>query len=37
VAIAMAPSVLWLIEEILATFVSAGMTAEQAAEAYLTV
>jgi len=33
----MAPSVLWLIEEILAAFVAAGMTPEQAADAYLTV
>ena len=33
----MASSVLWLIEEILAAFVAAGMSAEQAAEAYLTV
>lgn len=33
----MAPSVLWLMEEIIATFVAAGMTPEQAAEAYLTV
>jgi AcrR family transcriptional regulator len=33
----MAPSVLWLIEEILAAFVAAGMTPEQAGEAYLTV
>ncbi|MGA9315639.1 MAG: TetR/AcrR family transcriptional regulator [Solirubrobacteraceae bacterium] len=32
----MAPSVLWLIEEILAAFVAAGQTAEQAADAYLT-
>lgn len=33
----MAPSVLWLIEEIVAAFVAAGMTPEQAAEAYLTI
>ncbi len=33
----MAPSVLWLIEEILATFVTAGLPVEQAADAYLTV
>jgi AcrR family transcriptional regulator len=33
----MAPSVLWLIEEIVAAFVAADMTPEQAAEAYLTV
>jgi AcrR family transcriptional regulator len=33
----MAPSVLWLMEEIVAAFVAAGMTPEQAAEAYLTV
>lgn len=33
----MAPSVLWLIEDILATFVAAGMTAEEAGDAYLTL
>ena len=33
----MAPSVLWLIEEILAAFVVAGLSVEQAADAYLTV
>ena len=32
----MAPSVLWLIEEILAAFVAAGLSVEQAADAYLT-
>lgn len=33
----MAPSVLWLIEEILAALVALGLTPEQAAEAYLTI
>lgn len=32
-----APSVLWLMEEIVAAFVAAGMTPEHAAEAYLTL
>lgn len=33
----MAPSVSWLMEEIVAAFVAAGMTPEQATEAYLAV